>query len=139
MAAITPIHHFKQSIAAPGTGLDWPRIAYLTMLSRALDDLEETELLKSREVLYQFSARGHDMAQVILASLLDHPGDAASGYYRSRPFLLALDLDLEDAMAAPMMRSGGMSDGRDIGVVFNLPAKNNKPCFLPMSGAVGPT
>lgn len=137
MAAITPISHFDQPRHRHAAGLDWPRIAYLTLLSRAIDDLEETELLKSREVLYQFSARGHDMAQVILASLLDHPGDAASGYYRSRPLLLALGLDLEDAIAGPMMRSGGMSDGRDIGVVFNLPQNNNRPCVLPMSGGVG--
>ena len=137
MATVSPINHLDQSQLTHATGLDWPRIAYLTLLSRAIDDLEETELLKSREVLYQFSARGHDMAQIILASLLDHPGDAASGYYRSRPLMLALGLDLEDAIAGPMMRSGGMSDGRDIGVVFNLPHKNNMPCVLPMSGGVG--
>jgi len=137
MATVSPINHLDQSQHSHATGLDWPRIAYLTLLSRAIDDLEETELLKSREVLYQFSARGHDMAQIILASLLDHPGDAASGYYRSRPLMLALGMDLEDAIAGPMMRSGGMSDGRDIGVVFNLPHKNNRPCVLPMSGGVG--
>ncbi len=137
MPTVSPISHLDQSQHRFATGLDWPRIAYLTQLSRAIDELEETELLKSREVLYQFSAGGHDMAQIILASLLDHPGDAASGYYRSRPFLLALDLNLEDAMAGPMMRAGGLSDGRDIGVVFNLPQKHNKPCFLPMSGGVG--
>ncbi len=137
MSTVSPISHLDHTQTKHATGLDWPRIAYLTQLSRAIDHLEETELLKNREVLYQFSARGHDMAQIILASLLDHPGDAASGYYRSRPFLLALDLDLEDAMAGPMMRAGGLSDGRDIGVVFNLPQKNNKPCFLPMSGGVG--
>ena len=137
MATVSPISHLDHTQHTVATGLDWPRIAYLTQLSRAIDDLEETELLKNREVLYQFSARGHDMAQIILASLLDHPGDAASGYYRSRPFLLALELKLEDAMAGPMMRAGGLSDGRDIGVVFNLPAQNNKPCFLPMSGGVG--
>ena len=137
MANVSPISHLDHTQTKHATGLDWPRIAYLTQLSRAIDDLEETELMKSREVLYQFSARGHDMAQIILASLLDHPGDAAGGYYRSRPFLLALDLDLEDAMAGPMMRAGGLSDGRDIGVVFTLPQQNDKPCFLPMSGGVG--
>ena len=137
MATVTPIGHLENAQYTPAAGLDWPRIAYLTLLSRAIDDLEETELLQSREVLYQFSARGHDMAQIILASMLDHPGDAASGYYRSRPFLLTLGLDLEDAIAGPMMRAGGMSDGRDIGVVFNLPQNNNKACFLPMSGGVG--
>ena len=134
MATVSPLYHLDQT---QHRLLDWARIAYLTLLSRAIDELEETELLKSREVLYQFSARGHDMAQIILASLLDHPGDAASGYYRSRPFTLALGLDLEDALAGPMMRAGGMSDGRDIGVVFNLPKKDGKACLLPVSGAVG--
>ena len=137
MANIASISHLDHTQNIVATSLDWPRIAYLTLLSRAIDDLEETELLKNREILYQFSARGHDVAQIILASLLDHPGDAASGYYRSRPLLLALGLDLENAIAGPMMRAGGMSDGRDIGVVFNLPKKNNMPCFLPMSGGVG--
>jgi 2-oxoisovalerate dehydrogenase E1 component len=137
MANVSSISHLDHTQQTHATGLDWKHIAYVTLLSRAIDDLEETELLKNREVLYQFSARGHDMAQVILASLLDHPGDAAGGYYRSRPFLLALGLDLEDAIAGPMMRAGGMSDGRDIGVVFNLPRKNNQPCFLPMCGGVG--
>jgi 2-oxoisovalerate dehydrogenase E1 component len=137
MATVRSVSHLDQTQHTHDTGLDWPRIAYLTLLSRAIDDLEETELLKNREVLYQFSARGHDMAQVILASLLDNPGDAAAGYYRSRPFLLTLGLDLEDAIAGPMMRAGGMSDGRDIGVVFNLPKKDDKPCFLPMAGGVG--
>ncbi len=137
MAKVSSISHLDQTQYQKITGLDWSRITYLTLLSRAIDDMEETELMKSREVLYQFSARGHDMAQIILASLLDHPGDAAAGYYRSRPFLLALGLDLEDAIAGPMMRSGGLSDGRDIGVVFNLPSSDNGPCFLPMSGGVG--
>jgi len=137
MATITPINHLDQTRHLNTTSLDWQNIAYLTLLSRAIDKIEETELLKSREVLYQFSARGHDMAQIILASMLNHPGDAASGYYRSRPFLLTLGLDIEDAMAGPMMRAGGMSDGRDIGVVFNLPQSEDRPCFLPMSGAVG--
>ncbi len=137
MATVSPINHLDQNRHSHAADLDWPRIAYLTLLSRAIDDLEETELLKSREVLYQFSARGHDMAQIILASLMDHPGDAASGYYRSRPLMLGLGLELEDAISGPMMRAGGMSDGRDIGVVFNLPQKNNRPCVLPMSGGVG--
>ena len=93
MANIASIDHLDHTQNIVATSLDWPRIAYLTLLSRAIDDLEETELLKNREILYQFSARGHDVAQIILASLLDHPGDAASGYYRSRPLLLALGLE----------------------------------------------
>jgi 2-oxoisovalerate dehydrogenase E1 component len=136
MAAVSPLKHLQTPTAIANTRLDWPRVAYLTLLSRALDDLEEETLLQSRELIYQFSSRGHDMAQVILGSLLDQPGDAACGYYRSRPLMLTLGLDLEDALAGPMMRAGGLNDGRDIGVVFNLPRKNSA-CFLPMSGGVG--
>ena len=75
-------------------------------------------------VLYQFSARGHDVAQVILGSLIDHQHDAASAYYRSRPLLLALGLTIEDALGSPLGRAGGFSDGRDIGVVCNLPNRD---------------
>ena len=122
--------------------LDWRRIAYLAIASRTMDDVEEltnknrTTVPKEHLVLYQFSARGHDVGQVILGSFLDHPHDAAGAYYRSRPLLITLGLSLEDAMASPLGRSGGFSDGRDIGVVCNLPNRNG-PVVLPMSGDVG--
>ncbi|HEX7123697.1 MAG TPA: thiamine pyrophosphate-dependent enzyme, partial [Gemmatimonadaceae bacterium] len=121
---------------------DWRRIAYYTLVSRAMDDIEETTnrnratVPREHLVLYQFSARGHDMAQCILASLIDHPHDAASAYYRSRPLLLSLGLSIEDGFASPLGRSGGFSDGRDIGVVCNLPNRNG-PQVLPMGGDVG--
>jgi 2-oxoisovalerate dehydrogenase E1 component len=116
--------------------LDWKRVLYLCLASRALDHIEETRLVPEQKVLYQFSARGHEMAQVILGSLLDHPHDAVGAYYRSRPILLTLGLSLEDAFASPMGKSGGFSNGRDIGVVCNLP-KSDGPLVLPMSGDVG--
>jgi len=135
MAAVNSLYESRLPVL-PAAGLDWPRIAYLTLLSRALDDAEEQVLLPGREIIYQFSSRGHDMAQVILGGLLDHPGDAAGGYYRSRALLLSLGLDLDDALAGPMMKAGGINDGRDIGVVFNQPS-SGRACFLPMSGGVG--
>jgi 2-oxoisovalerate dehydrogenase E1 component len=107
-----------------------------------MDDVEEstnrnrTSVPRDHLVLYQFSARGHDMAQCILASRLNHPHDAASAYYRSRPLLLSLGLTIEDGFASPLGRSGGFSDGRDIGVVCNLP-QQSCPVVLPMSGDVG--
>jgi len=115
---------------------DWRRVAYLLLASRAMDHIEETELVPQKEVLYQFSARGHDMAQILLGLRLNHPHDAASGYYRSRPLLISLGLTLEDAFAGPLARTGGFSDGRDIGVVCNLP-KSSGAIVLPMSGSVG--
>jgi 2-oxoisovalerate dehydrogenase E1 component len=107
-----------------------------------MDDVEEstnrnrTSVPRDHLVLYQFSARGHDMAQCILAARLNHPHDAASAYYRSRPLLLSLGLSIEDGFASPLGRSGGFSDGRDIGVVCNLP-QAACPIVLPMSGDVG--
>jgi 2-oxoisovalerate dehydrogenase E1 component len=115
---------------------DWKQIAYHLLVSRGLDDTEENQLLATRKILYQFSARGHDMAQIILSSLIDHPHDAVSGYYRSRPMLLVQGLSIADAFAGPLGRAGGLSDGRDIGVVFNFP-KEKGPIILPMGGDVG--
>ena len=121
---------------------DWRRIAFTALVSRALDDVEEStnrnkaSVPREHLVLYQFSARGHEVAQVILGSLLTHRHDAASAYYRSRPLLLSLGLGIDDALASPLGRSGGFSDGRDIGVVCNLPRKDG-PIVLPMSGDVG--
>ncbi len=116
--------------------IDWRKIAHTILRSRATDDIEENELVPSGEVLYQFSARGHELGQVLLGSMLNHRHDGASAYYRSRPLLLSLGLNLEDALAAPMAKSGGYSNGRDIGVVCNKPG-NNGATVLPMAGDVG--
>lgn len=121
---------------APDESVDWPRVAYLVSLSRALDRMEETRLVPEKKVLYQFSARGHDLGQVLLGCRLDDPADAACGYYRSRPMLLALGVDVADALGSAMGRAGGYSDGRDIGVVFNYPNPHGASA-LPMCGGVG--
>lgn len=127
----------RQSDTAPvNPRFDWKRIAYLTLASRKLDEIEETRLLPEKKVVYQFSARGHDMAQIILGTLLNDRHDSAGAYYRSRPLLLTLGLTLEDAFAGPLRKSGGFSDGRDIGVVCNFP-NDSGATVLPMSGDVG--
>lgn len=115
---------------------NWEKIARTVLTSRMIDHLEETELVPAKKVLYQFSARGHDMAQVLLSTQLDDPMDAVCGYYRSRPLLLGLGVDLVHAIGSAMARQGGYSDGRDIGVVFNYPNKSG-PKALPMCGGVG--
>jgi 2-oxoisovalerate dehydrogenase E1 component len=121
----------------PGLGsLDWRAVLRQIATSRALDDLEESKLLPERKVLYQFSARGHELTQVLLGNQLTGSRDGVGAYYRSRPLLLSLGLRLEEALASTMMRVGGMSDGRDIGVVFNLPRKSGA-CVLPVCGGVG--
>src|SRR5918998_4647077 len=115
--------------------VDWREVARLVLTSREMDRIEEEELVPGKKVLYQFSARGHDMAQVLLGLKL-RDGDAACGYYRSRPLLLALGVPLADALGSGMGRAGGYSGGRDIGVVFNYPNPGGAHA-LPMSGGVG--
>jgi 2-oxoisovalerate dehydrogenase E1 component len=134
----------RRSAAQPAVDsrFDWRRIAYTVLASRALDDLEEStnraraSVPREHLVLYQFSSRGHDLAQTILGTLLTHRHDAAGLYYRCRPMLLSLGLSLEDALGSPLGRAGGFSDGRDIGVVGNLPNREG-PVGLPMAGDVG--
>jgi len=116
--------------------VDWARVVRHVLTSRALDRIEETELAPSGLVKYQFSARGHDVAQVLLGLQMTHPRDAAGVYYRSRPFVLTAGLTPEEALAATMARAGGPNGGRDIGVVFSLPPRGG-PTILPMSGDVG--
>lgn len=117
--------------------IDWKEIAHKMLISRAIDDLEETTLVPERKILYQFSARGHELGQLILAHLLDKPKDAASAYYRSRPLMIGLGLSVENALSAPLTRSGSYSDGRDIGVVCNMPESERGCIVLPMAGDVG--
>ena len=129
---VPPVHS-----KAPAAGSwDWRSIVHRAAVSRALDDLEECTLLPQRKVLYQFCARGHEVTQILLGSRLTGARDAVGGYYRSRPLMLALGLTIDEALASTMMRVGGMSEGRDIGVVFNLPRKDGA-CALPVCGGVG--
>jgi TPP-dependent pyruvate/acetoin dehydrogenase alpha subunit len=110
-----------------GVRVDWHQVARGMLRSRLLDELEEAELAATGEVPYQFSARGHELAQVLLALHLTHPHDAATVYYRSRPFMLACGLTLVEALAAGMGRTGSPSEGRDVGVVFSLPPPRAGP------------
>ncbi|MBI3244440.1 MAG: pyruvate dehydrogenase [Chloroflexi bacterium] len=116
--------------------VDWPKVARLLLLSRELDRLETEQLTPQGKVKYQFSAGGHELAQILLALNLTHPHDAATVYYRSRPFMLASGLTAREALAAGMARTGSPSEGRDVGVVFSLPRRSGA-LVLPSSGDVG--
>jgi 2-oxoisovalerate dehydrogenase E1 component len=128
------------TIASNGAGadtqVDWVRVVGTFLISRALDDFEEAKLLPEKQILYQFSARGHELGQILLGMLLTEKHDAASGYYRSRPLLLTLGLSIADALKSGLGKGGGICDGRDIGVVFNMP-NDDGPTVLPMAGGVG--
>lgn len=114
----------------------WREVARFVLRSRLLDELEERELAPKGLVKYQFSAKGHELAQVLLAKNLVHPHDAAAVYYRSRPFALACGLRLEEALRSSLARQGSMSEGRDVGVMFNLPSRGGVT-VLPTAGDVG--
>ena len=116
--------------------IDWSEIVYQALVSRALDDLEEQRLVPERKVVYQFSSRGHEVVQVLLGTLLTHPKDGISAYYRSRALALKLGVPLEDAISGPLMRDGGYSSGRDVGVLCNFPNKDG-PVIFPIAGDVG--
>src|SRR3990170_4872450 len=120
----------------PSPAIDWQKVARLVLLAREIDHLEEEQLAPQGKIKYQFSAQGHELAQVLLAQALDHPHDAAAVYYRSRPFLLACGLTPAEALAAGMARAGSPTQGHQVGVVFNLP-RRNAPTILPSSGDVG--
>ncbi|HEX4801641.1 MAG TPA: thiamine pyrophosphate-dependent dehydrogenase E1 component subunit alpha, partial [Sphingomicrobium sp.] len=115
--------------------VDWREVVRLVLTSREMDRIEEQELVPQKKVLYQFSARGHDVAQVLLGLHLKD-GDGVFGYYRSRPLLLSLGVPLADALGSGMGLAGGYSNGRDIGVVFNYPNPGGAHA-LPMCGGVG--
>lgn len=115
---------------------DWLKVTRLAMLSRQLDRLEVETLTPQGKIKYQFSAGGHELAQILLAQALTHPHDAATVYYRSRPFILASGLTAVEALAAGMARTGSPSQGRDVGVVYNMP-RTRGLTILPSSGDVG--
>ncbi|MEN3026982.1 MAG: thiamine pyrophosphate-dependent enzyme [Chlorobiota bacterium] len=123
--------HIRSSRAAL-----WKEVARLVLLSRRIDEREEQELLPAGKITYQFSAKGHELAQILLGLHLRHPHDGATVYYRSRPFLLAAGLTAEEAFAGPLGRIGSPNGGRDIGVVFNMPPRRGVT-VLPASGDVG--
>jgi len=116
--------------------VDWRSVTYQVLVSRALDALEEERLVPERKVLYQFSARGHDVPQVVLGQFLNGSHDGVSVYYRSRPLMLTLGLSLDEALASTMVKAGGVSEGRDVGVVFNMPRRGGVS-VLPAAGGVG--
>ena len=121
---------------APTPAPAWAEVARLVLTSRCMDLIEERELAPTGQIAYQFSARGHELAQVLLGLALRHPHDAAAVYYRSRPFALTAGLTVQEAFAAGLAKAGGPSQGRDTGLGFFLPPRRGVT-VLPMSGDVG--
>lgn len=122
---------------------DWLTIARTVFTSRLIDTIEETELVPAGKITYQFSAKGHELAQAVLAHHLRHQHDGIAAYYRSRPFLLGAGMSIRTAFAGPLGKASGRSGGRDIGVVHNLSPRasereaTERVTVLPSSGDVG--
>jgi 2-oxoisovalerate dehydrogenase E1 component len=116
--------------------IDWVQVARLVLTSRAIDIIAEGELAPAGKIPYQFSSKGHELAQALLGLSLTHPHDAAGVYYRSRTFLLACGLAPRESFSADMALTGSPSEGRDVGVVYSLRARSG-PTVLPASGDVG--
>ena len=116
--------------------INWGHVARCVLLSRELDLFEEEHLAPQGKVKYQFSAKGHELSQVLLAQALNHSHDAVSVYYRSRPLVLAIGLDASSLLAADMALANPLNQGRDTGVMYNLPNRDGLS-VLPASGNVG--
>src|SRR5437763_11253164 len=128
--------------AKPSAGW-WLSVLERALISRAMDDLEVTKEYRPNpdkphegKLKFQFGAKGHEVSQLVAASLLDHPHDGATVYYRSRPLMLGVGLTPFEAFASNMHKLEGVSGGRDIGVVFNHRQPGGVP-VLPASGDVG--
>lgn len=126
----------KAARKAASPAVDWNQVARLMLTSRTIDEIEEQELAPNGKVTYQFSSKGHELAQVLLGLQLTHQHDGAGVYYRSRPFMLAAGFTPQEAFAADMARTGSPSEGRDVGVVYSMPPRKGVT-VLPASGAVG--
>jgi 2-oxoisovalerate dehydrogenase E1 component len=147
-AVHTPPQTTWRPLAAPEPGTEpsaewWLRILERAFISRAMDDLEISKEYRPNpdrphegKLRFQFSAKGHEISQLIAAALLNHPHDGASVYYRSRPLMLGVGLSPFEAFASVMHKLEGVSGGRDIGVVFNH-RQPDGVTVLPASGDVG--
>jgi 2-oxoisovalerate dehydrogenase E1 component len=116
--------------------VNWGEVAQIVLLSRELDLFEEKHLAPQGKVKYQFSSKGHELSQVLLAQALSHAHDAVTVYYRSRPLMLASGMDAAMILAADMALANPMNRGRDTGVMYNLPNPKGLT-VLPASGNVG--
>ncbi len=121
----------------------WLSVLRRALISRAMDDLEVSKEYRPNpdkphegKLKFQFGAKGHEIPQLIAAALLNHPHDAATVYYRSRPLMLGVGLTPFEAFASNMHKLEGVSGGRDIGVVFNHKQPGGVT-VLPASGDVG--
>lgn len=123
---------------------DWIELARLMLTSRLIDEIEESELIPAGKIVYACAARGHELAQILLAFALDHPRDGASLYYRSRPFALASGLSTAEAFSSSLAKAGSFNGGRDAGAIFVLLPNRDytgprraRATVIPAAGDVG--
>src|SRR3990172_970494 len=126
----------RQKTKPTSIKVDWVQVARLMLTSRTIDEIGETELAPAGKVAYQFSSKGHELAQILLGLQLTHEHDAATVYYRSRPFMLSVGLTPQEAFSADLALTGSPSEGRDVGVVYSMSPRRGVT-VLPSSGDVG--
>src|SRR3972149_2120622 len=110
----------RQKSKGSTANVDWGQVAALVLTSRHIAEIEEREVAPQGKVTYQFSSKGHELAQVLLGLQLTHKHDAATVYYRSRPFMLSVGLTPQEAFSADLALTGSPSEGRDVGVVYSM-------------------
>ena len=104
----------KTSVSAK---VDWAKVYYSVLTSRRLDEIEETKLVPEKKVLYQFSARGHDVAQAILGQFINHPNDGVGADIVFTGRVKAVDEDNQTAtIALTATHNGKKIFGRAVAV-----------------------
>ena len=116
--------------------VDWREVARLVLTSREMDRIEEQELVPAKKVLYQFSARAAMTWRRCCSGLQLKDGDAACGYYRSRPLLLALGVPLADALGSAWASPAAIRTGAISASCSTTPIPGGAHA-LPMCGGVG--
>jgi 2-oxoisovalerate dehydrogenase E1 component len=133
----SPIQKIEHIDIATGTPkFDWRETARIALTSRLLDEIEVNELTPKGHAKYQFSSGGHELGQAILSQMLNRPFDAASIYYRCRPFMLGSGWTPREALLNTMALKGSYSEGRDLPAVFGM-NRRHRAVILPMAADIG--
>jgi 2-oxoisovalerate dehydrogenase E1 component len=107
------------------------------MIAEETTNRNRAAVPKEHLVLYQFSARGHDMAQCILASRIDHAHDAASAYYRVSSPALGARAHHRGRIRQPVRQVGRVQRWARHRRRLQPARRRTGPIVLPMSGDVG--
>ena len=106
------------------------------LLSRQIDQYESKLSENGKRLPHVFSAAGHEVAQAIAASKINHPDDGVFSYYRSKCVWLSVGLALHEYVNSAVQAPGSYGNGRNVSVLPFL-SQPNKPTIAPVFGGVG--